>query len=97
MLHEAIFLATFCCETNFACNTPVLQPATATKCCVASSKKSRNILCVTCPSKPARQFCEQLGNQSPSFAPRRFQAGGKRVVNNFHPGRFKLRKNIANV
>ena len=39
MLHEAIFLATFCCETSckkdFTCNTPVLQPATATKCCVA--------------------------------------------------------------
>ena len=62
MLHEAIFLATFCCETSckkdFTCNTLVLQPATATKCCVASCKKSRNILCVACPSKPARQFCE---------------------------------------
>ena len=62
MLHEAIFLATFCCETScnkdFKYNTPLLQPATATKCCVASCKKSRNILCVTCPSKPARQFCE---------------------------------------
>ena len=43
MLHEEIFLATFCCETSckkdFTCNTPVLQPATATKCCVASCKK----------------------------------------------------------
>ena len=53
MLHEAIFLATFCCETSckkdFTCNNvnPVLQPATATKCCVASCKKSRNIPCVT--------------------------------------------------
>ena len=62
MLQEAIFLATFCCETSckkdFTCNTPVLKPATATKCCVASCKKSRNILCVTCPSKPATEFCE---------------------------------------
>ena len=62
MLHEAIVLATFCCETsckkNFTCNTPVLQPATATKCCVASYQKSRNILCATYPLKPARQFCE---------------------------------------
>ena len=37
-----------CCETScrkdFTCNTPVLQPATATKCCVASCKKIRNIL-----------------------------------------------------
>ena len=32
------------CKTDFTCNTPVLQPATATKCCVASCKKSRNIL-----------------------------------------------------
>ena len=52
MLHEAIFFAFFCCETSckkgFTCDTPVLQPATATKCCVASCKKSRNILCVTC-------------------------------------------------
>ena len=43
MLHEAIFLATFCCETSckkdFTCNTPVLKTVTATKCCVASCKK----------------------------------------------------------
>ena len=39
----------------------------------------------------------KLGNQGPSFASRIFQAGGKRVVNNFHRGRCKLRKNIANV
>ena len=39
----------------------------------------------------------KLGNQGPSFACRIFQAGGKRVVNNFHRGRCKLRKNIANV
>ena len=86
VLHEAIFLATFCCETSckkdFTCNTPVLQPATATKCCVASYKKSRNIL--------QHNFVKirQSGI---------FQAGGKRVVNNFHRGRCKLRKNIANV
>ena len=32
------------CKTDFTCNIPVLQSATATKCCVASCKKSRNIL-----------------------------------------------------
>ena len=39
----------------------------------------------------------KLGNQNPSFTRKRFQDGGERVVNNFHRGRCKLRKNIANV
>ena len=39
----------------------------------------------------------KLGNQSPSFARRRFQAGRERVVNNFQRGHCKLRRNIANV
>ena len=50
MLHEAIFLAT-CLATNVARQVArkisrVTPPATATKCCVASCKKSRNILTV---------------------------------------------------
>ena len=32
------------CKKDWTCNTPVLQPATATKCWVASCKKRRNIL-----------------------------------------------------
>ena len=57
------------CKKNFTCNTPFLQPATATKCCVSSCKKRRNILNsfatlrdklprVTCQSQLAKQFCE---------------------------------------
>ena len=48
MLHEAIFLAT--CLATFVARqvstkiSRVTPPATATKCCVASCKKSRNIL-----------------------------------------------------
>ena len=34
----------------------------------------------------------KLGNESPSFARRRFQAGGERVVNNFHRGSCKFQK-----
>ena len=75
MLHEAIFLAT-CLATNVARQVArkisrVTPPATATKCCVASCKKSRKypqlfamlrdkLLRVTCPSQPATQFCENL-------------------------------------
>ena len=48
MLHEAVFLAT-CLATNVSRQvarkiSPVTPPATATKCYVASCKKSRNIL-----------------------------------------------------
>ena len=39
----------------------------------------------------------KIGNQSPPFARKRFQAGGERVVNNFQRERCKSRKNIANV
>ena len=88
-------------------HTPDLQPATATKCWVASCKKSRNILyfwqrCETvaaCDMSIAtcQAILWKLGNQSPSFARRRFQAGGERVVNSFQWGHCKLRRNIANV
>ena len=92
------------CKTDFTCNTPVLQPATATKCCVASCKKSRNILnfsqrCETscCLWHVHRNLQRNFGKIRQSFARRRFQAGGERVVNNFQWARCKLRKNIANV
>ena len=95
MLHEAIFLATFCCETSckkdFTCNTPVLQPATATKCCVASCKKSRNILCVTCPSKPARQFVK-IRQSGPVFCSQEISSWRRKSCEQFPVGALQVAK-----
>ena len=95
MLHEAIFLATFCCETSckkdFTRNTPVLQTATATKCCVASCKESRNILCVTCPLKPARQFCETRQSE-PVFWSQKISSWRRKSCKQFPPGALQVAK-----
>ena len=111
MLHEAIFLGT-CLATNVARQVArkisrVTPPATATKCRVASCKKSRNILnfsqrCETscCAWHVHRNLqCNfvKIRQSKPVFCSQEISSWRERVVNNFQRGRCKLRTNIANV
>ena len=103
MLHEAIFLATCLatsCKKDFTCNTP----ATATKCCVASCKKRRNILnfsqhceticCVWHVHRNLQRNFVKIRQSKPVFCSQEISSWRRK---SFPAGGCKLRKNIANV
>ena len=106
MLHEAIFLAT-CLATNVTRQvarkisrvTPLqwqqnVALRVARKVEISSTFRdvARQIAACDMSTATCNAILRKLGNQSPSFARRRFQAGGERIVNNFQRGRCKLRK-----
>ena len=94
MLYEAIFLATFCCETSckkdFTCNTPVLQPATATKCCVASCKKSRNILCGGHVHRNLQGNFVKIRQSEPVFCSQEISSWRRKSCKQFPPGALQV-------
>ena len=92
------------CKKDFTCNTPcngnkMLRCELQRKVEVSSTFRyvARQVAACDMSIATCHAILWKLGNQSPSFARRRFQAGGERVVNNFQRGHCKLRRNIANV
>ena len=111
MLHEAIFLAT-CLATNVARQVArkisrVTPPATATKCCVASCKKSRNIpnfsqrcetiCCVWHVHRNLQRNFVKIRQSKPVFCSQEISGWRRKSCKQYPAGGCKLRKNIANV
>ena len=95
MLHEAIFLATFCCETSckkdFTCNTPVLQPATQQNVALRVARKVE-ISCVCHVHRNLQGSLVKIRQSEPVFCSQEISRWRRKSCKQFPPGALQVAK-----